>query len=193
MSPCKMPVLLFAILIPIFCFSQEPVKYIFSLEKPAGDSNLQYGNEKILFTFSFDETGINVQITNRDSKSITLLWNDVNLFENGNTERIIHEGVINTAFLNPIVIPPQSNLKDHIVPLKNAAYSAQYGWTFGNLLDKNYSHLGEQLSLYLAIASNEGKKTEYNFLFKIIRCEGCEQLKNNDPVKAPRLHIIKNQ
>jgi hypothetical protein len=126
---------LYLLLLCSLCFfscAQYRYFYKINLDAPVQSSSLTYGNDTFSIVFDFTTKGLSFELFNRSNEGIKINWDEVSISENGVAKRVIHKETGMTKINDlqpPTTIPPQSSLKDFLVPSDNVKFYSSSGRT----------------------------------------------------------------
>lgn len=170
-------------------------RYYYKLTAPRHSESLVFDDSTVRFQFYINECHIIFVLRNYLDKRIIVNWNDGIITQYRNDSRLIH-GPIKYAdrekSMEPTIIEPGGSLTDLVVPLPNVAKHAAGRITRADweaevlfpIFDNNkpkqaqaiMANVGEELSVYLPIEIENGKKLGYRFTFQVkdIACITCK-------------------
>ncbi len=125
---------LYSILLLITFSSCAPYKYqyLLSLDAPVSSNTLNYTNDTLSIGFNFTTKGLGFELYNRSKEGIRINWDELSISENGVAKRVVHKETGMTKINDlqpPTTVPPQSALKDIVVPTENIRFTTSSGRT----------------------------------------------------------------
>jgi hypothetical protein len=119
-------------------------------------------------------SGLSFVLRNKTDSPVRILWDEAAYVdENGNSDRVTHQGV---KFISrdqpmpPSVVVQGGKLSDTIIPSSNVQYTpGKYGgWSEGSVVAGDVA--GKTIRVLLPI-EGQGKRTDYTFNFEVQRTE----------------------
>lgn len=150
---------------------------------PSETSSFENDHVKVAFTFApsatlpgnpftdYEVTSVGIDLMNRTSDPLKIMWDDISLIIDGQAHRIIHTGVRlieKEKPQAPTTVPPGASLVDQITPVDNI-YILTDTWAYRALINK-YETGRHSIRVYLPYILNE--QTHYidcEFQVKVVK------------------------
>lgn len=113
-------------------------QYKLSLDAPIASNTLNYSNDTFSITFNFTTKGLGFELYNQSQEGIRINWDELSISENGVAKRVVHKETGMTRINDlqpPTTVPPQSTLKDIVVPTERIRFSSSGGRPTMMILD----------------------------------------------------------
>jgi hypothetical protein len=142
----------------------------FALQQPSPNNGLSYVDDNISIVFLIDKERIGFEIQNKSDAAMKINWDEVSFISpDDRASRVIHSGIRlieKDSPQTPTLIPPNSRIKDFIVPSDNIVFSS--GWkTYELFPGEAVNFNGKKFTIYFPM-DIKGNKKEYSFSFNII-------------------------
>lgn len=123
----KQVIILFLISAILFsCTASKEYVYHVEMTKPKPSTTLEFENDTFHISFSLEPKYIEFTLYNKSNDGLKFSWDEVAISINGKSYRVVHKetGMYKVNDVQPpTTVPPQSNIKDFLLPTDNIRYA----------------------------------------------------------------------
>lgn len=112
---------------------------IYKMVEPTSDYSKTYTDQSITMQFFIQEKRIFFDLRNKTDETILVIWNDAVFYgADGTAQRLINSKNMfteNLTLMEPTLIPPNSSIRDSMVPEKHMVLLEEWTWYLEPLFD----------------------------------------------------------